>query len=131
MVAIVDHEKKEIVFLEPPIGGRARLKVTRALHPICLEDIDEFDFKFLCALPNKKLNIGEGKLNYKLHYDPQARTVHFEINGNLKRTYNNFGSSTHYDTIASETQRLWEELCGYRNNGKLYFAIAEILKEAL
>jgi hypothetical protein len=130
MVARVDREKNEVVFSEPVMGCRKRVEVRRPLKPFCLENVDEYDFKFLCSLPDKRFNLRDGELGYTLYYDPKMQRVYFKINENLKTSPESFGFSAHYDAVTSETLRLWEEVIGFRNNGKLYSVVASLLKEA-
>jgi len=122
-------EGDKVVFSEIMIGKRRRRRTERPVKPICLENVDAIDFKWLCELPDKRIRDSE----YIFCYDPSLRRAYLQIKGpggdRVLDDYIRFGNSAFYDTITNEITRVGNLLSEFRRNGKIYLAVIDLLKE--
>ena len=134
MAARVDNG--EVLFSQPMVGVRGRLKVRRPVLPISLEDVDDEDFNWLCKIrKGRGISYGdEGrKIEYRLNFDRNKRKVYVELKESVKDDYCSFGTYQTYDAVTKEIAELQGELDAFRNgtNGvhKLYFILVDALKQ--
>ncbi|MBD3252764.1 hypothetical protein GF386_03475 [Candidatus Pacearchaeota archaeon] len=125
-------QENAIVFSEACPGRKGRLKKQRPVLPISLENVTSIEFRWLCKLQPKRLSLGNGEIEYRLHYDASQRKVYVQNANNSEHIYSHygaFGKADFYDVITSEISNLQSQLEEFRRNGKLYFSLIALLKE--
>lgn len=122
-----------IVFQKIQVGARRgnRVRVERSIKPICLEHVDQTDFKWLCSLSDKKIDIGYGRTTrYKFVHYKNEKQVFLSIGGRVRDNYESFSSPAFYDGVTNEITRLQGLLDDFRRSGqKLYRLVYNLLME--